>query len=360
MKIAILLPDAELGGAQTVLIGLAGEFAKSNTLQFIFIVKSGALQSSLQASVDRTYLSEKISMNIFNVILAFYRLVVFMRGTSDVKIISSGTGTNLLSCAARIFSGKRCSLFIREACSSKNSKNFLIPPLQKILYRFSDGMIGVSDGVAAELKALAGKQQPVVSIPNPVDVERLQVLAEAQDELLSAFPHSYLLTVGRLVPQKNTALLIDAYAKISSKVSDHLVIIGAGPLRQSLQQQILDYCLADRIHLFGEIANPHPWYKRASMFVLSSDSEGYPNVLLEALAHGLPVVSTDCDFGPRQILVNERYGKLVNVGDVDGMADAIHMTLKSNAPIEDWDSNHFNAPVIASRYLAFMESCIHG
>lgn len=357
MKIAIMLPDAELGGAQKVLIGLADEFSKCNSLQYVFLVKTGSLQANLHVSIPRTYLSNKRSMNVFDLIAVFYKLVRFMRNESDVKIVSSGTGTNLLACAARIFSGKRCSLYIREACSSRNSKSFLIPVLQKLLYRFADGCIGVSDGVAKELAELTHGKVAVASISNPVDAKQLQVLANAQDDRLSNFPHSYLLTVGRLVPQKNTAMLIDAYAKISAKVSEHLVIIGAGPQQQALQQQILDYGLTDKIHLLGEIANPHPWYKRASAFVLCSDSEGYPNVLLEALAHGLPVVSTDCDFGPRQILENGRYGKLVKVGDVDGMADAIQMILKSNTAFDVWDTECFNSPDIAARYLAFMEGC---
>ncbi len=357
VKIAILLPDAELGGAQKVLIGLADEFSKCNSLQYIFLVKTGSLQANLHVSIPRTYLSNKRSMNVFDLIAVFYKLVHFMRNESDVKIISSGTGSNLLACAARIFSGKRCSLYIREACSSQNSKSFLIPVLQKVLYRFADGCIGVSDGVAKELAELTHGKVAVASIPNPIDVVKTKQLAESMDDLLTNFPHSYVLTVGRLVMQKNTAMLIDAYVKISAKVSEHLVIIGAGPQQQALQQQILDCGLADKIHLLGEIANPHPWYKRASAFVLCSDSEGYPNVLLEALAHGLPVVATDCDFGPCQILENGRYGKLVKVGDIDDMADAIQMTLIGNTAFDVWGAERFNSSVIASKYLAFMEGC---
>jgi glycosyltransferase involved in cell wall biosynthesis len=357
VKIAILLPDAELGGAQKVLLGLADEFSKSNSLQYIFLVKTGSLQANLHVSIARTYLSNKHSMNVFDLIAVFYKLVHFMRNESDVKIVSSGTGTNLLACAARIFSGKRCSLFIREACSSRNSENFFIPLFQKILYRFADGCIGVSDGVAKELAELTQGKVAVASIPNPIDAIKTKQLAECVDSQSANFPYAYVLTVGRLVPQKNTDMLIDAYAKISTKVSEHLVIIGAGRLEAELRRRITQHGLNSKIHLLGEIANPHPWYKRANAFVLSSDSEGYPNVLLEALAHGLPVVATDCEFGPRQILENGRYGKLVNVGDVDGMADAIRMTLKGNMAFDVWDASRFTTSAIAVRYLTFMEDC---
>jgi glycosyltransferase involved in cell wall biosynthesis len=210
------------------------------------------------------------------------------------------------------------------------------------------------------LKCLAGKNQPVISIPNPVDANRLHELAEMPDEALTRFPHQYILTVGRLVRQKNTALLIDAFARLEKSVDEHLLIIGGGPLESRLRAQIAGYGLESKIHLLGEISNPQPWFKRASVFVLSSDSEGYPNVLLEALAHGLPVVSTDCEFGPAQILGNGRYGKLVNVGDIDGMADAIQTTLKSNALFDAWDATQFNVSAIADRYLVSMENARHG
>lgn len=359
-KIYILISDMALGGAERVMLALALQFAQTHEVEFICLRKNGALLAELPENTRAHFLSSADTGLLLMVIRGFVGIRKVLNSGQASIVISTGTGTNLLACTARLFAPKGSSLIIREACSSKNSSSWIIALMKRFMYPRADGMIGVSDGVAAELKALAGKHQPVVSIPNPVDVERLHVLAEAPDELLSAFPHSYVLTVGRLVSQKNTAMLIDAYAKIEADIDAHLVIIGAGSLEAELRQRIAQYGLASKIHLLGEVTNPHPWYKRASMFVLSSDSEGYPNVLLEALAHGLPVVSTDCDFGPRQILDNGRYGKLVKVGDVDGMADAILMTLKCNTAFDVWDTECFNAPVIAARYLAFMEACHHG
>lgn len=360
MNIAILLPDAKLGGAQKVLINLSREFEKDHRVQFILLSQSGDLLATLPNNIPVLVLTKKNQLGLFAVIQAFISLLRYMRKNSDTRFLSTGTGMNLLACTARLFAPKCVSLVIREACSSKNSNSHFIALLKRFLYPCANGMIGVSDGVAVELKALASKHQIVVSIPNPVDVERLQALADKKDELLSAFPHPYLLTVGRLVPQKNTALLIDAYAKIEAEIGLHLVIIGAGPLEVELRQRIAQHGLASKIHLLGEIINPYPWYKYASMFALSSDWEGYPNVLLEALVYGLPVVSTDCEFGPAQILDNNRYGQLVQIGDVDAMANAIRATLKRAKVFDKWDATRFNAPATATHYLVFMESCSHG
>jgi glycosyltransferase involved in cell wall biosynthesis len=360
MNIVILLPDAKLGGAQNVLLRLVEEFAKSHKVEICCLSKAGTLHESFSSPLQFRFLDSGARLGFFGAFKAFHALVGFMRNRPNATMLSTGTGTNLLACAARFFAPNGARLVIREACSSKNTGSRIIAFLKRFLYPSADGMIGVSDGVAGELQRLAGKRQPVASIPNPVDVQRLQALAEAKDERLSTFPRPYLLTVGRLVPQKNTALLVEAFAGIAGDVAEHLVIIGGGPLEAALREQIVWHGLQSRVHLLGEITNPHPWYKHASAFALTSDWEGYPNVLLEALAHGLPVVSTDCEFGPRQILDNNRFGHLVRTGDDVGMANSILKTMKGAMVFEAWDAERFNAPSIASRYLAFMESCRNG
>jgi len=359
MNIIILLPDARMGGAQNVLLQLADEFRINHSVEFLCLAQAGELHKNSANNLRMRFLVNNDRLGFSALLEAFHRLIGIMRTDQDAVILSTGTGTNLLACAARLFARRGARLVIREACSSKNSTSRIISLLKRLLYPRADGMIGVSDGVAEELKALAGKRQPIASIPNPVDALRLNALAAMPDGMLVDFQHTFILTVGRLVPQKNTALLIDAFARIEKSVDEHLVIIGAGPFESQLRSQIAGYGLDAKIHLLGEISNPQPWFKRASAFVLSSDSEGYPNVLLEALVHNLPVISTNCDFGPRQILDNGRYGKLVKVGDVDGIAQAIRLTLEGALTSDVWDSKLCIPVEIASRYLAFMDTCHH-
>lgn len=359
-KIHVLMSDMGVGGAERVMLALAGQFHRSSPVVFVCLRQQGALLEAVAPGMPVIFLSTGNVPRWRMTAAGFLSIVRLMRSEPESIFLATGTGTNILACAARLFSHKGARLVIREACSSRNSTSGVLSVLKRLLYRFADGMIGVSDGVAEELKTLARRNQPVISIPNPVDVPQLQTLAEIPDVQLSQFPHRYVLTVGRLVSQKNTALLIDAYARIESNICEHLVIIGDGPLRDELRKSIDRHGLTLKIHMLGEIANPHPWYKRASVFVLSSDSEGYPNVLLESLVHGLPVVSTDCMFGPRQILDNGRYGTLLPVNDVDAMANVISMAVRGNTVHDIWDPNPFNVPAVAARYLAFMESCPDG
>lgn len=355
-KIYILVSDMAIGGAERVMLALASCISETREVELICLKSGGALLKELPADIPVRLLSTHAVGSVMLTIRGFMGVLKVMRSSQSATLMSTGTGTNLLACAARLLAPKGAKLVMREACSSKNSDSRILAFLKRLLYPLADGMIGVSDGVAGELKRLATKRQLVVSIPNPVDVKKLQLLANAQDEVLSRFPHSYLLTVGRLVPQKNTALLIDAFAEVANDIPEHLVIIGGGPLDSDLRRKVARLGLESRIHLLGELANPHPWYRRASLFVLSSDSEGYPNALLEALAHGLRVVATDCDFGPRQILDWGRFGALVEVGDSHGLSKAILNALRDVMVASKWGHGPFSVKFIAGRYLAFIDS----
>jgi glycosyltransferase involved in cell wall biosynthesis len=113
-----------------------------------------------------------------------------------------------------------------------------------------------------------------------------------------------------------------------------LCILGEGAERAALERQIDALGLSGRVLLPGFVADPDPWYASADLFVLSSDYEGFGNVLVEAMEHGVPIVSTDCDFGPREILEGGRWGRLVPVGDPKSLALAMADSL---AGIHDQD-----------------------
>ena len=143
---------------------------------------------------------------------------------------------------------------------------------------------------------------------------------------------SNILSVGRLEPQKNHKLLIDAFSKISDKCSDNLIIIGEGSLRAELENQIVNLGLSKRVLLPGTTDNVMKKLKSAKIFALSSDYEGLPNTLMEAMAIGLPCVSTDCPCGgPKELILNENNGLLTQVGNVDSMSAALARFLSDDA-----------------------------
>ena len=159
----------------------------------------------------------------------------------------------------------------------------------------------------------AGK---TVVIPNPA-----AAATAAGRPLGYRLPSPFILGAGRLDPQKGFDRLLAAFASLDRR-DIHLVIAGDGAERAELARLARTLGVEDRAHFPGRVANIDAWYRNAACFVLSSRSEGWPNVLVEAMVHGCPVVAFDCDYGPSEIIEDSESGLLVPEGDVAALASA--------------------------------------
>ncbi len=195
--------------------------------------------------------------------------------------------------------------------------------LRRYSYSRLVAVTAVSHESADWLKAHTRVRRAPV-IPNAVLLPLSLQTPRVTPDLLCQRKRRLLLAVGRLDVQKGFDRLVDAFTKPAEKYSDwDLVILGEGPQRHELQRQVLAGGLEKRIFLPGSVGNVGEWYERADLYVLSSRFEGFPNSLLEAMAHGLPAISFDCDTGPRDIIRHEVDGLLVPPGDVVGMTAAL-------------------------------------
>ena len=189
-------------------------------------------------------------------------------------------------------------------------------------------LVAVSEGVAADLRGAMGlAHEPVEVVRNPFDADAIRAAAARLEPGLPAQP--YLLHVGRFGPQKRHDLLLDAFAR--SGVQHRLVLL-AHPA-PGLEALVRARGLTDRVLVAGFRPNPYPWMARAAALVLCSDFEGMPNVLVEALACGTPVVSTDCPSGPAEVLRGPLAPFLVPCGDPQALADAIQRVVAAPPPI---------------------------
>lgn len=203
-------------------------------------------------------------------------------------------------------------------------------------YRRAEALIGVSRDVArdvARLATLKGDRVEVIHNPVPAHV-RSDAPPRDPADLWGAGTGKRILTVGTLKPFKNHSLLIDAFAQLARHSDATLAILGDGALRGELEQQVRALGLTGRVLLPGFQIEPHDWYASADLFVLSSNYEGFGNVLVEALHFGLPIVATRCRGGPEEILDGGRFGTLVPVGDAAAMAGAMQAALAAPRLIE--------------------------
>lgn len=221
-----------------------------------------------------------------------------------------------------------------------------------------DYRIGVSAGVAADMAALSGISKDAFEvIYNPVPPRAVpeQAALDIADRLWSGPSGARILTVGTMKTVKNHPLLLRAFARLNQPDA-RLMFVGDGGGREALLSLAQELGVTDRVIFAGFHPDPTPFYKTADLFVLSSNYEGFGNVIVEALATGTPVVSTDCPSGPAEILADGKYGRLVPVGDAEKLAKGIEEALQASHDTDALISRsaEFSPSIAAQSYLKVM------
>jgi glycosyltransferase involved in cell wall biosynthesis len=305
-------------------------------------------------------------------------LARYLQVRQPAIIVAAGDRVHLTSVIAWLISGKPMPLILR-ATNSVSAKNVNVwAPMRMIadlrrrylwrfVYRRATRIVAVSDGVAQEIVRLADLPPgAVTTVFEPVVDDSLTEKANAPlvHPWLEPGQPPVLLAVGRLRTQKDYPTLLKAFAMARKNRPLRLMILGMGPLRSKLQDMIVALGVESDVHLFGYAENPMAWMARASLLVLSSVYEGLPAVLIEALACGCPVVSTNCPSGPWEILDKGAYGTLVPCGNPAALAEAILATL--DVPVDRQRlrdrARVFDSETSIDRYIATFEDAIarHG
>ncbi|HYQ92357.1 MAG TPA: glycosyltransferase [Candidatus Competibacteraceae bacterium] len=264
------------------------------------------------------------------------RPAVLFAATPDINI-EAILARQLAATSTRIVISERTHASRLIALSPSDWRLRFLPGLMRRTYRQADAIVAVSNGVANDLASIADlPRSRITTIYNPTVQPDLPLKAQAPLEhpWFTADAPPIILSVGRLSKQKAFDTLLKAFARLRAERPVRLLILGdadSQSKRNRLNAQLLGLAaelgVADDVRLEGFIANPFAYMARAAVFVLSSRFEGFPNVLVEALACGCPVVSTHCPSGPAEILDHGRFGPLVPVGDDLAMAEAIAAVL---------------------------------
>lgn len=301
------------------------------------------------------------------------RLIKYLKRECPDAILSAQHFANEVAIVAATLSRQNIRVVVSEHTTLSadsashpwwNLRRNLLPFIGMLTYRGNVGIVAVSHGVAKDIARLF-KISPsrIITIYNPALNPNIKTLAEIRPDH-PWFEHGappVILGVGRLEKQKNFSNLIRAFAIVSKARDARLIILGEGSLRNELLAEVNNLELTEHVQLLGFLENPYSYLAHSAVFALSSDWEGLPTVVIEALYVGTPVVSTDCPSGASEILDSGRYGRLVPTGNAHALAEAIIGELdKSNkpAPPTAW-LEQFTQEYAATRYASILNLTTH-
>lgn len=327
--IALFIPSLRGGGAERVMLTLAKGFAKKGTSVDLVLVDAVGPYLNVVPNDIRV-----INLNKRRALASVAALARYLRRENPSVLISALPQANFSAVLAGWLAQVPTKLImtIHSTMSERTGpetswKDRMTPFVARVLFPYAEKIVAVSRGVAEDASTFLGLPRDRMDvIYNPVVRPELfdQAKLPIDHKWFQAGEAPVLIAIGRLTPAKDFPTLIRAFALVSSTRPARLLIFGEGEERPALESLVRDLNLEDSVMLPGFVDNPYAYLARAKMFVLSSLYEGLPTALIEALALGKSIVSTDCRSGPREILHDGAYGRLVPVGNVEVLANAIH------------------------------------
>jgi glycosyltransferase involved in cell wall biosynthesis len=361
-RIAILLYRLRFGGAERVMLTVSEELARrGHEVDLVTFDVRGEFAEKIPENV-RLY-----DLRSLGIIRAARKISKYLAARSPSAIIANGDRCALASFMARKLRPRENTKIIAvvhhdltgvlglRGASAKDKflawgKKF---PMARV-YRRIDEIAAVSEGVAASVVNFLGIPRDKISViynPVPVDEIREHASQAANHPWFADGALPVIISCGRLTPQKDFETLLRAFALLRRETSSRLVILGEGPEREKLEALIHSLGIEDCAALFGFEENPYKYIARAELFVMSSIFEGLPTAIIEAMALGVPVVSTDCPSGPAELLAGHP-DMLVPVRDPDSLAAAMKKGLAVGR--KENDLSRFSVANCADRYIALI------
>jgi glycosyltransferase involved in cell wall biosynthesis len=341
-QVCFFLPSLRGGGAERAVVALANGLVQSG-MTVSFVVASKGIGEEYLAEIDNRI---KVHfLGVGRIMFAIIPLVFFLKSEKPSVIVSALTHANvvalgavkLASCSTKAIATERVN-YSAYMSRGESLRDVVMRKMAGLLYK-SATVVAVSQGVARDCEKVFGLPSGSVHvIYNPVVTPGIREKMSESHPLMEQLgsDKKIILGAGRLVHQKGFDVLLRAFQRLIN-MSDlgsrcELVIIGEGPLRHDLEAMAESASIRDKVHFPGFLNNPFSLMRRANVFVLASRSEGLPNVLIQAMACGTPVVATNCPSGPFEILEGGKWGDLIPVDNVDLLASAMIKALEDAGP----------------------------
>lgn len=399
-KVLFFISSLEGGGAERVMVDIL-RYIDKGRINIILVLLHPFTNSPYKEYIPenlKIIVVKRKSDSFLEKVKQFFAFVEVIYKERPRVVLSMLTHNNIMAILAgmlfkiKVFACEHSTL--GEVIKTKEGKKMLgvsTAFLVKVLYRFADKIIAVSEGIKSNLiEEFKIPQEKIEVIYNPIDMERINRLRSSKDNekspLTSLFQRGRLfpsikrgvgvcptflakggegglsgeipviIAMGRLTWVKGFDVLIKAFSRVVKEVDARLIILGEGNERESLERLADNLGLNEKISFLGFQKNPYPFLSNADIFVLSSRYEGLPMAILEAMACGMPIIAADCKSGPREILQDGKCGLLVPVGDELALSEGILKLLK-NKPLREKYSGlgkervmDFSADKIVSRY----------
>lgn len=360
-RVAFFLPRLTVGGAEKVTVTLLKAFADIGRSCDLIIACSNG-----QDRIDIPKGVRVIALNKTCTALSMPYLVKYIASERPTAIFSALHSANAIAIIANLFCFNATKVVASVHTtighldkSTKPLKWRIMTRLMLVLANRAHKIIAVSQGVAQDLKKLHWvDKSKIMVVYNPVDKNDIwrKSLEDVRINLFDDNNLPLVVAVGRLVRAKDYPTLLGAFYRLRKRLKCNLLILGEGKERPFLEQRIQEHGLVGSVAMPGLVNNPYKYMSKGNVFVLSSQWEGLPTVLIEALIIGVPVIATDCHSGPSEILDNGKLGKLVPVGDCERLAEEMYSTIScarrnlDQSALRDLEA-HYDPTYVANKYL---------
>lgn len=332
-KITFILPSLEFGGVEVMKYTMAKELKRRGyEVEFVILRSVGRLLPKVQAEFS------VIELKVPRILRAILPMIKYFRSHKIRTVFVSMWPLTTITVWARFLSGTQRRIIISDHGVLSQSKQaqglwakFKMKLTMRMSYPFADEIVSVSKGVADDISKLSGVPiSKIRTIGNPAARGNVPDAVSENPIIAKWLNAKYkIVTAGRLKPVKDLPTLFRSIAILKNTLDIHLLVLGDGELRTEWTEYVKHLRIEDCVTFGGFVPDPRPYYLHANIFALTSLHEGFGNVIVEAMECGIPVVSTDCDFGPREILEYGRWGRLVSVGDSEQLAKAMQAEIES-------------------------------
>lgn len=328
-NLIFILPTLKCGGAERIICNILKHINKDLfDIKLILIKNTGDLWNEIPNDIQIDFLlkpEQKISNSLFPLV----KKLLSICKPKDTIVGSMELDATYFALLPKLFLGCNAIGWVHTNLNEylkTVSKLHLI--LVKLFYPFLDKIIAVSEGASISVRSIIGESPNTIVIRNCIDTDRIDELSKMDNSCIPPKNTPVICFVGRLIELKRIDLLLNALTNTKlQSINTQLWIIGDGPEKIRLQSLSSKLNVSEQTLFLGYQSNPYPYIRHADALVLTSRLEGLPTVIIEALALGVPVISTDCQHGPREILDDGKFGLLIDIDNVNQLADSIYTVL---------------------------------